>query len=408
MVHLAGVLAYGVYRAMAFHPFFRAGYRQWLETTPWTWGKPLPVGPAHPVWEDLVIVAAAGLPEWLSGDVNPVATYSVALGGYLAALAATFAKAGAWGFQFPVLFGLGLALRLWRRAPEVYGAAVLASYLIGMAGLRRSFRSWPWADLPAVAIDPNKPIDLAGQGAGTSAGRIDRLGPRPGTAPARHDKLSKLLWAAIVGWWCYAIEHLAPDQGGQFVFVRGMMFNAVLLLAWFRLMMTLSGYAPADQPGRPARPAQAADPQLRPGLRLADRRHLLRLGRPDLPGTGRAAGRRGRRGLRRAVDGGALAGGAGSPGLAAHGPAPGHPRDSGQFEQAGRVRPDGLTGQPELPGFHLMLQPRLGFWSAGTGRPARTASSAGAEVRAGDGDAVARPAAVHLAPVDERRSRSKT
>ena len=79
-IHLGGMVAYGLYRAMGFHPFFRPSYRKWLETTPWTWRKPLPVGPVRLGWEDLVLAAAAGLPEWLSGMLHPLATFSMMVG----------------------------------------------------------------------------------------------------------------------------------------------------------------------------------------------------------------------------------------------------------------------------------------------------------------------------------------
>src|SRR5262249_30265485 len=43
-------IAYGVYRVVAFHPFYRADYRAWLEWTPWSSRKPLPIGPVGWVW----------------------------------------------------------------------------------------------------------------------------------------------------------------------------------------------------------------------------------------------------------------------------------------------------------------------------------------------------------------------
>jgi hypothetical protein len=241
-IHLVGMVLYGVYRAVAFHPFFRAGYRRWLETTPWSWGKPLPVGPAHPVAGDALIVAAAGLPEWLAGDVHPIASYAMALGGYLMALSATFAKTGAWGFSYPVLFGLGLAVALGRGPVEYPGAAVLASYAIAMVGLRRSFRHWPWPDLPVVVPDATKGFVIEGK-PGPLGWPFDRLGPRHDAPMTRRDAAGKLLAALVAGWWCYALECVLGAPG-QF-FVRGMLLtNGVFILSIGRLAEMISGHAP--------------------------------------------------------------------------------------------------------------------------------------------------------------------
>ena len=252
LVHFGGVLAYGFYRASAFHPFFRPGYRQWLETTPWSWGKPLPVGPAHLTWEDLAIVAAAGLPEWLAGDVSPPATYCAALGGYLFALSGSFAATGAWGFQFPVLFGLGLALRLWQGRPESYAAATLVTYLVGLVGLRLSLRAWPWPDAASMTVDLNKP--LAPKGKHDPLGwPFDRLGPRPEPPPRPRETLGKVLAAGLIGWWCYALIHLLPRPAGLFM-VRGMFSYMAVFLIVIDLATTISGYAsPISLAGRVAR-----------------------------------------------------------------------------------------------------------------------------------------------------------
>jgi hypothetical protein len=240
LVHFVGLMAYGMYRAGSFHPFFRVGYRQWLETTPWTLGKPLPVGPAHLVWEDVVIVAAMGLPEWLPGDVHPLASYCVAIGGYLLSLSISFSQTGAWGYQFAVLFGVGLALRLWRERPEVYASAALVSYLVGLIGLRRSLRHWPWVNL--------KPIDLNQQVNAIKATMLgwpfDKLGPRNEPPPRPLDGWGKLFTALVAGWWCYVLEHVVPDPGGQFMMVRGAVMNISLFMISIRLTTTIAGYAP--------------------------------------------------------------------------------------------------------------------------------------------------------------------
>src|SRR5205823_10202466 len=43
---------YGVHRAFSFHPFYQSDYCKWLELSPWTVRKTLPVAPIELVWED--------------------------------------------------------------------------------------------------------------------------------------------------------------------------------------------------------------------------------------------------------------------------------------------------------------------------------------------------------------------
>lgn len=45
---------YGYYRVRAFHPYLSSQYWQWLCLTPWSMEKPLPKGPVHLIWADLI------------------------------------------------------------------------------------------------------------------------------------------------------------------------------------------------------------------------------------------------------------------------------------------------------------------------------------------------------------------
>jgi hypothetical protein len=49
-------LVYAICRATAHHPLCSIRYCQWLCRTPWSIDKPLPLGPVHLVWGDLVIL----------------------------------------------------------------------------------------------------------------------------------------------------------------------------------------------------------------------------------------------------------------------------------------------------------------------------------------------------------------
>jgi len=58
---VAASMCYGAFRAVAFSPVFRPGYRKWLGLTPWAAEMPLPLGPVHLVWQDLVVLALLGV-----------------------------------------------------------------------------------------------------------------------------------------------------------------------------------------------------------------------------------------------------------------------------------------------------------------------------------------------------------
>src|SRR5262245_9773041 len=55
LVTLAAAV-YGIYRVACFHPAVNPRYFAWLKLSPWQADKPLPMGPVHLVWQDLVVI----------------------------------------------------------------------------------------------------------------------------------------------------------------------------------------------------------------------------------------------------------------------------------------------------------------------------------------------------------------
>src|SRR4051812_5962915 len=49
---------YGMHRAFSFHPFYQSDYRKWLELSPWTVRKALPLAPVELAWEDGILLGA--------------------------------------------------------------------------------------------------------------------------------------------------------------------------------------------------------------------------------------------------------------------------------------------------------------------------------------------------------------
>lgn len=143
-------LAYGVFRAIVFNPFWRLAYREWLLATPWQHPQPLPLGPVHLVWQDLVVVGVLAL--LVTIHTNWVEAHQFAVGAliftfvlaYLIPLTPTFTMGGSQHFGYAIAFGLALVIRtmsfVWLSLP-----IAVAVYLLAWVGLRKAlgrFQEW--------------------------------------------------------------------------------------------------------------------------------------------------------------------------------------------------------------------------------------------------------------------------
>ena len=257
-VLIAGLVLYGAFRAFAFHPAFRPGYRAWLETTPWTWRKPLPVGPVRPVWEDAAIISALAAPAWYFGEMNPLAAFALAMGGYLMALSVSFSRTGAWGFQYAVSFAVGLAVRVWDGPSWGYSGAIGLGLAFGLVGLGRSLKRWPWPDAPKFEIDPARLETSAGLIQAARAPDLgwpfDRLGPLRDGPEGWRKTLSEFFTSLLVGWWLYALMALISEVAGRAALGVMSLAYLTIFLTIFRVSRYVTGYAsPLDLGGRVAR-----------------------------------------------------------------------------------------------------------------------------------------------------------
>ena len=62
---------YAVHRIINFCPLFRSGYGQWLTLSPWTFEKPLPMGPVHLTWVDSFVIGSLTSLVYFDGILNP-------------------------------------------------------------------------------------------------------------------------------------------------------------------------------------------------------------------------------------------------------------------------------------------------------------------------------------------------
>ncbi len=136
--------AFGVFRAAAFHPLFRPKYRSWLDQTPWTSRKPLPVSPICLAWQDVVVVGIVLLA--LHGTpLGRVWALWAFLFAYLGTLGVSFWLTGPWWMSYLALFNLVVAVRLapW---PLVSLGALIVVYPLVFVGQGMALQRFPWQE----------------------------------------------------------------------------------------------------------------------------------------------------------------------------------------------------------------------------------------------------------------------
>ncbi len=241
----AACLAFGAFRAGAFHPFFRPGYRTWLNATPWTSAKPLPLGPVYFVWQDGLIVAAFAALSWLQPDFHPLRVVSFVLAGWLVLIGVTFRSTGAWGFNYAVWFGLGLLLLL-AREPAACAAAAVVTYLLTWVGLRRSLARFPWerASDRSLAYSLFNSTSHGTLYIGGSHGwSFEQL--RPKLPPYMKIHLADAaLTSLLAAWWLYAVGSQIKSVTDRTEVLTGLHTMALIGMGVGRLVLYCVGYMP--------------------------------------------------------------------------------------------------------------------------------------------------------------------
>jgi hypothetical protein len=198
-----GAIAYGFYRVGAFHPLVRDGYYEWLQQTPWTHPKPLPLGPVHLAWQDVVLVGVAALsayPEY--GGTRSLGVAQAFLFTYLFSLAICLFRTCETACAYAVWFGLGW-MALFHDGGLPFWAAAVLTYTAGFAGIRRSFRDL----LASVFIARNLLPSLSNNSSfGWPFGRLT-----PRDRSLRIPRVDAVIFA-LLGWWAtFVFERLTAE-----------------------------------------------------------------------------------------------------------------------------------------------------------------------------------------------------
>jgi hypothetical protein len=232
-------VGYAVFRIMAFHPLFRSEYRKWLESTPWSSPKPLPVGPVHLVVQDLVVLGIlfALLHTWHMDVLDVLVVFA---GAYQLAVAASLWPTGLRWRCYTILFVLGLVVR-FNQNPLVALVVLVALYPFTRLAVRRCLERFPWQLphwWPRFDLKPNGTQEQRKFGQSNLGWPYDLLRPiKPRLEITLADGTAL---SVLLGWWAYAIAANISNDGqqGTAVVAHAIVLGAALT----RLMIYCQNY----------------------------------------------------------------------------------------------------------------------------------------------------------------------
>lgn len=214
IIWLIVAIHYPSRRISRFHPIFQKNYILWLGNSPWNPGKPLPIGPAFLVWQDIAIpIGLAAL--WLIYVfivmhrlrlvlIEPVGIYlGIFAFGYLWACLQVFRRTDQVYFLLLQWFLMGWIVLLF---PSFYVLIpVFIGAVIGSVGLRRSLRGFPWPKRLNPQHVTNQKISLFFEPYNVTKLGIcySRLGPKISFQMMR--KRIRILLILLIGWWLWVV-----------------------------------------------------------------------------------------------------------------------------------------------------------------------------------------------------------
>jgi hypothetical protein len=201
---------YGYYRVRAFHPFYNRQYWQWLCLTPWSIDKPLPRGPVHLIWADLITLGSLTV---LAYSDFPFFAFAPAIAFFAVYLVSIF-------LTFEGEQGCFVVLCLFLAPFAIYPFAnlyiallvLILLYCICWFGLRQFLRDFPWntkywkvetvKELKEQAIKQNVigwPF------------RYLNIYEIPGISV-----FDALLWSLLLTWWLHVIQWVIAESFSLF------------------------------------------------------------------------------------------------------------------------------------------------------------------------------------------------
>ncbi len=236
-----GAVYHAVFRVLVFHPVFRSGYRSWLELTPWTFRKPLPLGPVELVWEDGLVLGPLILISNTLPDSRAPQLLCTFLLVHLIGVNLSFWLTRSRGFGYATAFGLGLAVWTWYE-PIACLAVLAGTYALAYEGLRRALARFPWVRRGSTeTVHDATWIEYLGFYLEPCGWPHDRMMADVIRCPSVR-RIHAVLCTSLACWWFYALVSLINDPevrwgvsvGG---FVAAMSFTPII-----RLGIYIQGY----------------------------------------------------------------------------------------------------------------------------------------------------------------------
>jgi hypothetical protein len=188
---------YGMFRVNRFHPLADTRYARWLTTTPWKVNEPLPMGPVHLVWEDLIVLAVIAAGTWLTdGGLLFLMVFSIA---YTALLLICGWRITHSAIEYLTLFGWATAVLFWNQLSIAVPLAIFL-VIVSQWGVWNGLAKFPWQ----TTLVTEKQRIIAMHSTTDWA-----IGPLPPPKPM--DPLHSWLLPVLIGWWIFCALWRIPD-----------------------------------------------------------------------------------------------------------------------------------------------------------------------------------------------------
>jgi len=210
------VAVYGALRVFRTHPHANPSHRLWLAHSSWRWGKPLPVGPIHLVWEDLVVLAVPSCLLFLDAAPSDAVRLVPALGmaffvTYLVVLLCATVVASVWAPPVICLFLIPLSFYPLCSLVGAF-AVMVAIYLVLLWGVRLTLEDFPFNEAEWQSTPTERHLKQAISN-GTIGWPYNMIGPRSNTPGISLG--TTVVVGALAAWWVHVTIGKFAESWGE-------------------------------------------------------------------------------------------------------------------------------------------------------------------------------------------------
>lgn len=223
---------HGAMRVCCFHPAFSKAYFNWLVLTPWDSSKPLPRGPVHLVWVDLVVLGLVSLLAYPALSYKVWIIPSVFLGAYLLFLNIALVMQGQGD---GMLISVFVAPFLWwPYGPWSIFPVLLMLYGIAYWALCKQIKEFPWN----TGWWKDNPV----QQWKLQAGSLQQVGwpfyPMLIPDSTGISLSQSVVVAGLITWWVHSVSFIVGFPFIKFITTMFLLFLGMLRLVLYETGMT--------------------------------------------------------------------------------------------------------------------------------------------------------------------------